>query len=345
MLYFRINKLARTVAFLALIWATYAVLEHGLGLGFATGCTIISGAWYAMTLESRRRLFDAYSDVVSRIRIVVPIVLGLFLSCLALSVPDTWQGWLPAGLLTVGWIGVYVRYWRNRRRYQRLGRGDVPKGTAIDPDPRSLRPLMAILTTGNAANLFHEPVSHAEVVLRNPETGELECLSSYFRCGVIFSALAKICHIYSKPGKHYIALAPLEELTDQDIDNAYWVAKRMQRENEDYKRRATAHRDRILNHLPMPSSLREWLRAHMQITGYSFLGLFIGRRASDHWTCIGSVIELYHRCGIRTGIYGEGFFGLGTGIGDPIDPTKLLKDKAFRILTEDEVAEALRIAA
>ncbi|HMO22904.1 MAG TPA: hypothetical protein PKC98_18230, partial [Candidatus Melainabacteria bacterium] len=91
-----------------------------------------------------------------------------------------------------------------------------------------------------------------------------------------------------------------------------------------------------LNRLPMPQSFRQWLIRKFPMTGYDWTGLLIGQKHSDHWTCVGLCLELYHRLGMKTNQYGIGLFGLGTGLLDPIMPVRFLGDPAFRILSEED---------
>jgi hypothetical protein len=336
-LYFRLTKCAKVLAYAGLFWLTWQLIAGNLDFGFTASALLVSGMWLVLTRLSLRRLFDTYADLVSRIRIVVPFFIGLSLSVIAFLGDHSSAATLVfAPLLWLAWLRVGLMYRSNRKRYMQQGHGPLPKGTVVNPPMGMLQPLDLILTTGNAANTFHEPVSHAELVVRAPD-GKMMAFSSYFRCGATINPLSKICHIYSKPGKHYIVLRPTVEISPEQHALAYPLSQIMLQQNEQYRQRARATRDRILNALPLPRRLREWLRAKFPVTGYSFLGLFIGRRAPDHWTCIGSAVELYSRLGISLRFYREGLLGLGTGIADPIQPVKFLDDPSLHLLNEDDL--------
>ena len=72
-------------------------------------------------------------------------------------------------------------------------------------------------TSGNASRRFREPASHAELVLRNPETGELECFSCHAISGITFNSLTRICKAYTKPGRHRVTLRPVRQFTEQGL--------------------------------------------------------------------------------------------------------------------------------
>ncbi|MBA4079038.1 MAG: hypothetical protein C0508_28670, partial [Cyanobacteria bacterium PR.023] len=82
--YFDLVKAINTVCYFSLIWLTYKFLSHQLDWQLSGGCVLVSGAWLILTRIKVDHLLQTYFDVLSRIELQLPVVLGLSLSLLAL---------------------------------------------------------------------------------------------------------------------------------------------------------------------------------------------------------------------------------------------------------------------
>jgi hypothetical protein len=334
---YRLKKVATSFAYLALIWLTWEWFHGNLSWGFSLSCVLVSAFWGVLTASELGHLFRTYFDTFSRLKMTIPITLGVVMSGLAL-----WQGvfelQVVAGVELAAWLTIYVLYRRNRRQYQIQGHGPLPKGAWVNPPVEALTGnLELILTSGNMANRLRETVGHGEVAVKMPD-GTVYLLSSYMEKGTVLQEASRVAGSLASKG-HYIVLRLNATLTDDQKAMIPHLVKVLLAQNEAWRCQAQAGRDRLIDRLPLPASWKEKLRAKFRVTGYDWVGLFAGQRHTDHWTCVGVCLEFYHRLGVKTNDYGTGLLGLGTGLLDPIMPVRFLSDPAFRLLTEDDKRE------
>jgi hypothetical protein len=319
---------------LLLFWLTWEWFHGNLAWGFSLSCVLVSAFWIALTASELGHLFRTYFDVFSRLKMTIPIALGVLLSGLAI-----WKGApelkIAGAVELVAWVGIYALYRRNKRQYSIQGHGPMPKGAWINPPVEALSgDLELILTSGNMANRLHETVGHGEVAVRMPD-GVVYLLSSYMEKGTVLQEAARVANSLARKG-HYIVLRLTKPLTEEQKAMIPHLVKVLLQQNCTWRSHAQARRERLINALPLPNSWKLRAIKKFRVTGYDWLGLFAGQRNSDHWTCIGICLEFYHRLGIKTNEYGTGLLGLGTGLLDPIMPVRFLSDPAFRLLTEED---------
>lgn len=331
---YRLKKVATSFAYLLLIWLTWEWFHGNLSWDFSLSCVLVSAFWIALTFSELGHLFRTYFDTFSRLKMTIPITLGVVMSGLAL-----WKGvpelQIVAAVELVAWLAIYVLYRRNKRQYSIQGHGPLPKGAWINPPVEALTGnLELILTSGNMANRLHETVGHGEVAVKMPD-GTVYLLSSYMEKGTVLQEAARVANSLARKG-HYIVLRLNAKLTADQQAMVPHLVKVLLAQNNAWRTQAQARRDRQINALPLPKAWKEKLRTKFRVTGYDWVGLFAGQRHTDHWTCVGVCLEFYHRLGIKTNDYGTGLLGLGTGLLDPIMPVRFLNDPAFRLLTEDD---------
>lgn len=336
-MFYRLMKFASSSAYLLLVWLTWNWFQGDLAWEFSLSCLLVSFFWLALTRFQMRQLFTTYFDTFSRLKVLIPVAIGTALAALAVFYTHSTGILIGAAATFIAWTYIYVLYRRNRKDYITKGHGPLPKDTWINPPASALKPGDLILTSGRIATRLHESVGHGEVVVRT-ETGEMIAFSSYMEKGAIVNPLEKLT---SKPEDrgHYVAMRLTTPLTDEELAIMPKLVRIMLKENDRWRNEARKTRDRILSWLPIPGFAKNWLRKRFSVTGYDWLGLFAGRRAPSHWTCIGACLELYARLGVKTNHYGTGMLGLGTGVLDPIMPVRFLSDPAFRILTLDDKRE------
>lgn len=334
--YRRVLKAADGTAYLALVWLTWRFFDDGSHWSVPVGAAAISGCWLLVTFLRTRHLLKTYFDVLSRIEFILPAVLGIALSLLALLLGG------PGGLRAVAvgelaaWVTLCLVYRRNRRRYVREGHGPLPTGCWISPPAEALRPGDLILTSGRVAEGLRESVGHGETVVLRGD-GALESFSSYMDQGAVLHPVAEYTSDLRRHG-HYIVLRLRSALTDAQVRRAEAIAGEMIEENRRWRDATNQRRRRVLGRLPLTARARERLIAFGHSSGYDWVGLFMGRLAPHRWTCIGACLELYRRLGIRTDDYGTGLLGFGTTLLDPIMPVRFLSDPAFRVLRREDRA-------
>ena len=185
------------------------------------------------------------------------------------------------------------------------------------------------------ANNLHETVGHGEIVVEVDRA--MMCFSSYMEKGSVLNPLKDVTDSNLQRG-HYIALRPVKPLNREQESVIPTLVAIMLDQNQQWKSAALANRQAFYKRFLVPAFVQKLVDKKLVITGYDWFGLFTGRLATDHWTCIGACLELLHRIGVKTNDYGTGVLGLGTGVLDPIMPVRFLSDPAFRLLTEQDEA-------
>lgn len=333
----RLRKTATSVAYLLLIGLTWQWFQKDTAWTFSIGCVIVSGLWLSLTWFELGHLFRTYFDGFSRLKMLLPITIGLGLSALALFTSGPLELKAVAGVELAAWLTIYFRYRHNRKQYITQGHGPLPKGAWVNPPVAVLAELDLILTSGRMADRLHESVGHGEVAVRMPD-GNLYLLSSYMEKGVVIHRAEAVANKLLERG-HYVVLRLTTPATEVQKSLAPQLSEIMKAQNDAFRDASNLRRARILAWLPLPGFAKGFLAKKFRATGYDWVGLLIGQRHRDRWTCIGICLELYHRLGIKTGNYGTGALGLGTGVLDPIKPARFLSDPAFRVLSDKDKAE------
>ncbi|MBS1995536.1 MAG: hypothetical protein JSS86_04465 [Cyanobacteria bacterium SZAS LIN-2] len=343
----RLTKIGESFAYLGLGYISYLFVVGRLDLHFSLACTILSALWLALTASQINTLLRTYFDVLSRLKVRIPLTFGLLLSGLAIfaawpgsslsSFTSVTSAALPllAALEICGWLAVYVNYRRTSARYRQQGHGPLPKGAWVNPDWQALQAGDLILTSGRMANRLHETVGHGEIVVE--VDGQMKSFSSYMERGTTLSLLKDVTESNLKGG-HYIALRLVQPLSPEQKAAMPMLAAIMLGQTGRWMQEAQRKRTSFYKRFHVPAFLQRFVDKKLPITGYDWFGLFTGRLASDHWTCIGTCLDLLHRIGVKTNDYGTGVLGLGTGLLDPIMPVRFLSDRAFRLLTEDDAS-------
>lgn len=331
--YFAFIKAANTIGYFSLLYITWRFFTHQTGWQLATGCLIISGCWLALTRIKEDHLLQTYFDVLSRIELQLPVVLGIALSAAAVFAHSNPYYHLVAFAEVCGWAYVYALFRRNSSRFIKQGYGPVPAGTWINPPPSVLRPGDLILTSGNIAKELHESVGHAELVLKSPDD-KLVLFSSYMGKGTVIHPIETVTEEHQHG--HYIALHLREPWNEEQARKAMQITEQMCQESREWAAQKTAKYHKLIDLLPISRKWKDWLKSKIHLSGYDWFGTFMGRVARHHWTCIGACIELYHRMGVHTNPYGTGLLGFGTTLFDPILPVRFLADPAFQLVTTSE---------
>lgn len=335
-MYHRILKGASTLAYIFLIVLTWRWIKGELDWSLAVGAALLSAFWLVITGLQMRSLLRTYFDVLSRAQVLLPLTLGLIFSGLAIFAFDSLPLRLVSTLELIAWAGIYTRYRLNRRKFVNQGHGPLPVGCLVNPAPELIEPLDLVLTSGRIATRLEESVGHGEVAIRL-EDGTIGTFTSLMEKGTVIKELKSRIEAWRRSGEHYIVLKLTKKQTAEQILRATAIARELLAKNIAWRERTTARRARIINGLPLPDAWKARLIAKWRVTGYDWNGLFGGRLAPDHWTCVGACLELYHQLGIKTAQYGTGLLGIGTGLLDPIMPVRFLDDPAFRFVSvEDE---------
>ncbi len=335
---YRLLKAANTLAYIALILLTAAFIGGELHWRLAIGALVISGVWLIVTGARMGHLLKTYFDVLSRLEVLLPALLGIGLALFAL-----FRAHLPhlkalAAFELAAWALLLVRYRLNRRQYVRQGHGPMPARCWVSPPAAHLQAGDLLLTSGRVAAGLRESVGHSELVLRTHD-GEMVSFSSYMGRGTVLHELDEyLSHL--QPHGHYIALRLADALTNDQLDRTIEIAHEMVEENRRWRAETNARRRRFVDRLPLPRRGRERLYRLIRSDGYDWFGLFMGRIANHRWTCIGSCLELYDRVGVRTRPWGTGLLGFGTSVLDPIMPVRLLDDPTFRPLEQPQDPKA-----
>lgn len=337
----RIMKIATSCAYLLLAYVTWQWFKGDLAWGFSLGCVAVSGLWLVLTYFELGHLFRTYFDILSRLKILLPIGIGVILSGLA-----AW--WAGPELRIVGfvelalWIGIYARYRFNKGQYKKQGHGPLPKNAWVNPPADVLQHFDLILTSGNMANRLHESVGHGEIAVKMPD-GKLYLFSSYMERGCVLQEAERVANALLRRG-HYVVLRPVRPLTAEQLAVIPNVVNIMLAQNAAWRSRTQAARTRLINRLPLPAAAKAWLVKKLRVTGYDWVGLAIGQKHSNRWTCIGACCELMERVGYELKqAYGTGLLGFGTGLLDPIKPARMLSDTSLRMLTSADQAEYERV--
>ena len=328
-MHYRLAKFLHGSAYIAAAVVTVMWFWGLADWRLATGCLTVSALWLLLTAVDLRHLFRTYFDILSRLSVLVPATLGSALALLGFFTVPSGAPQVVALVVLAGWVGVYLRYRHNRSLFQQEGHGPLPVGSWVNPPIAALQPGDLILTGGHVADTLHESVGHAETVVQAPDGGLL-IFSSYMDRGLVFDPISVLA-----VEEFYVVLRQTVPFDAEKLSLEYPLANIMIGQSSGWARNAqTARKERFAKFSwILPQSFATWFNSKFPITGYDWVGLFCGRNAPDHWICITSNLELFHRLGIATKRYGVGMLGFGTGLFDPIQPVRMLSDPAFRLLT------------
>ncbi len=339
--YPRLLKTSIALAQIALLVLSYRLFTNGFHLAEAGTAIGISVFWLGLTWVRLNGLLRTYYDHLSRMQVVVPTTCGIALTLVtafaACKLEMLGLGSFAAVVFT-GWMLVIYRYLQNKALYKKQGHGPVPKETWVNPEADALQPGDLILTSGRMAGRLHDTVGHAELVIADDKTGHLHTITSYMETGARINRLDVVLRKLKQKDVHYIALRLKTPLTPEQNSLAVKLAQQYVAANAAWRDRANARRQRIIACLPLPRAAKNWLSKKTHATGYDWMGLFIGTRVKNRWTCIAICIACLKEIGVRVSDYGTGMLGLGTGLLDPIQPVRLLGDKAYRLISLDDKA-------
>lgn len=333
-MYYRIRKFVIASANLSLLWLMFKLVTGSLDWGLALGSVLLSGFWLGLTALSLRSLFTTYYDWMSRWRIKLPLWFGVVLSVVAIIANDSLAMRAAAACELLAWALVYIAYRHNKARFVKTGHGVLPAGTWLNPPVGVVRPGDLILTSGRMADTMDQAVGHGEVGVQG-EDGKLYLLSSYMEKGTVINEAERILRILIKRGEHYVVLRLRKGPTDEQRSRGWKIAQGMLSENIAWREDWNARRIAFIERLWLPASWKPWLtkKTAFSTTGYDWVGLFIGFKARNRWTCIGACAEWYARLRVPMRHYGTGLLGVGTGILDPIQPQRFIEDKSLELLT------------
>lgn len=337
---FRILKTINVSLYIVCFWLTYKLIFGQLDWALMTGALVVGGAWLGLTVFWLRSLFTTYFDRMSRLRVLVPTTLGVLLAVIALFCNGHWSMHVIAGVELTAWLAIYVAYRRNRANFEKMGRGLLPKGAWISPNPLALRPGDMILTSGNMANRLRDSVGHGEVIFLGRD-GKLYTVTSYMKKGMLIHRVEVVTSKRTWKGD-YIVMRPVDGWTDEQNAKAEGIAEQMVAENVEWRDRVNAKRSRFINALWLPRSTKNWLLKKTKADGYDWFGLFIGVYGPGRWTCVAACIEFYKRLGLNLRKYGTGLLGLGTGLFNPIMPIRFISDPKLELLSEKHREEFAR---
>jgi len=331
--YFSLVKGLNTVSYLAVLWLTWKFFSGQLDVQVSGGCVAVSGAWLILTRIKVDHLLQTYFDVLSRIELQLPVVLGILISSVALLARAIHPVVHVVALAELAlWIYIFVLYRRNKARFKKQGYGPVPLNTLINPPAAVLQSGDLLLTSGNIARTLHESVGHAETVIEMAD-GKKMLFSSYMAKGCILHDIADVTGAGYKG--HYVGLHLKTPWTAEQKKAAADAALEMVQTNKKWAAQENIRVLKRIDYLPLPQSIKDGLRKFFYASGYDWFGTFMGRIASDRWTCIGAAVELYRRLGVPINHYGTGLFGAGTTLLDPIMPVRFLSDPALHLITKD----------
>jgi hypothetical protein len=328
-------KAGDTLAYLGLGWLSWRFADGEMHGSLAIHAAVLSAAWLLLTWLRMGHLLKTYFDVVSRLEVIVPALLGIALGGFALVEGHVAATRVAGAIELGGWALLVLRYRRNRAHFERAGHGPLPAGCWLSPPPEALAAGDLLLTSGMVAAGLRETVGHGETVVRASD-GTLLTFTCRMDKGALLHPAHQVLTDLRARHVHYIVLRLCEALSTDQTDRAEGIARSMIAVNHAWAEAANLRRRARIARLPLPAALRARLLQASHTEGYDWLGLFMGRLAPDRWTCIGACLELYHRLGVRTNPYGTGLLGAGTTLFDPIMPVRFLSDPAFRLLRETD---------
>jgi hypothetical protein len=328
---YRISKTLTSLCYFLMVWLTWRWAHAGFDMTFTVGCLAMSGLWLGLTVWQMNHLLRTYFDTLSRLQVLGPTALGFVLTGLAMHGSDTAAVQVLGLFSLIGWTAVYVHYRRARKHFEEVGHGPLPKGVWLNPPAAALRPGDIILTSGRIATTIHEAVGHGEIVVRCG--GKIMSFSAYMPDGTVLNPLEQVTAGEARSNGHYIVMRQRVPWTEEELLLTEKLVYVMLAENKAWIAKTRAFRDALCDRMHLPARLKAWVQKKFPITGYDWIGLFMGRRACDHWTCIAAVTELTWRMGRVMRWLGTGLLGLGTGLLDPIAPARFLSEPSLQLLT------------
>jgi hypothetical protein len=265
--------------------------------------------------------------------VLIPLTIGIFLSILGLlSHP-------PLHLMAIGimelvwWSHVYRQYKLNEHNYIKLGRGDIPKRTMLNPMAELIRFGDILLQTNPIGDRVGEALGHAVIVIKG-WAGKKYTLSCLMSKGVVIEPLEVTLATWAQQNTSWIAMRPIQKLSQEQEDNMLPLALEMNVDNKAWRWKWNRRILVVLHYLVLPKSRRHFYRK-FRFTGYDWFGLVNGNRFPNRWTCISCVMELCLRLEIPLGKYAigilgiAGLFSLRTGLLDPHVPIQVVSDPNF----------------
>ena len=78
---YRIWKSVTSLSYFAMIWLTWHWAHGGFDMQFSFGCLLVSALWLGLTRLQMGHLLRTYFDILSRLQVILPTLLGVTLSC------------------------------------------------------------------------------------------------------------------------------------------------------------------------------------------------------------------------------------------------------------------------
>jgi len=319
-----------------------------LDWGLAFSCVVLSGLSLALMAFSLRGLLESYYNYASRVRVRVPLVIGLILSAVALwhagVGPDIQfvhspgnfylHVWLfrvqpnadpllyfPAAAELLGWLLVLVLYRGNRRHFMRTNWGWIRNDTWLNPPMEAIPDLAAFISSGSfgpprvrdaekhyVRPKMRNPTGHLEVPYTDEE-GKRWLHSSWIGYGTVEHPMDEIIGKKLHVGEHYVIRVPVVAPTAEQLTNAPVEARKLLAENQAWKEREKERRARIIGRVPFKGVRARLLKKYGEPSGYYWWGLISGYQPEAAGTCVGQGIVLWTRLGMAVEPHWTGFFG------------------------------------
>lgn len=319
---YRLQKFAVGATHLLFLWLLVRTFLGYSAWNLSAGCLALSALWLVLTALQTPQLLSCFADRMARLQLLVPLWTGVVLAIIGGAAWSCPASLLGASSLLAAWGVIYYMFHRTSKGYYRLGHGYMWNDAAISPTIDQMDEGDIILTDGNMARRSRNTVGHAELVVKDPE-GKLWVVSSYQGKGAVKHTLRALLKGESKDGRHWIVLKPKTKWTKEQSAKAWQVALEMIAANKAWKKETTESRTVRINNLWLPTTWKAWLlKRFTPHDGYDWLGLYLGTIKPHRWTCMGFILLLLERIGVKMEKFGTGPLGL-TGLLNPLMPIRL----------------------
>ncbi len=127
--YYGVIKAANTVGYFSLLYLTVRFWFHRHDWQVSLGCVIISACWLILTRIKIDHLLQTYFDILSRIEMQIPVVVGIIMSFVAIFAHGNQYIHYCAITEIFGWFYIYTKYRANLLKFEKQGHGPLPRGT------------------------------------------------------------------------------------------------------------------------------------------------------------------------------------------------------------------------
>lgn len=298
----------------------------------ALTAAIVSSLSLALTVFRLRDYLRSLEDRMTLRLLVVPTLLGVFLTSFTLVVSESFATVCLSLVALFGWTKVSILVGRTLQKdYFQFFRGFLPKNVWINPPAALLQEGDAILVHGRMADFVRESMGHTETVVKGRD-GVLYAFSALIEAGTVWRPVGEMLEGYLRDGYDYIVLRLNTPLTEAQSRDAVAIAEEMLAKNKSWTAKAQKRVTAIVSSLPVSRAMKDKLLKRWMPTGYDTIGKYWGGLREGRWTCIAVNVYLMKRLGVKLGEYGTGMFGL-FGEFNPILPIRLMRDPAYRWLS------------